>query len=164
VEDDRKVRVFTCDSHGMCERTDPGAHLLSLLLHMKLQASCGFESKIGAATHYSTMYHAMVCARRFYADYSGTNIGLIPVLPRWRMLSTFSLNQRPATPVHSRHSRSAHCLCAIRDRHGTAIIPASCRRMVCRSSCYTTPRNLHNWCSGRQDPKQQSQDRHVNVP
>jgi hypothetical protein len=36
VGNDREVRVFICDNPGMSERTDPGAHLLSLSLHMEL--------------------------------------------------------------------------------------------------------------------------------
>jgi hypothetical protein len=78
VENDREVRVFICDDPGMSERTDPRAHLLSLLLHVDLQASRGFESKVSAATYCSTMCYAMVYSRCFQADYSGTNTGLIP--------------------------------------------------------------------------------------
>jgi hypothetical protein len=51
VVEDRKVRVFICDNPGMCERTDPGAHLRSLLVHMEFQASRGFQSKVGPATY-----------------------------------------------------------------------------------------------------------------
>jgi hypothetical protein len=43
VVEDRKVRVFICDNPGMSERTDPGAHLRSLLVHMEFQASRGFQ-------------------------------------------------------------------------------------------------------------------------
>jgi hypothetical protein len=51
--------------------------------------SCGFESKLGVDTRYSTMHHSMMYCLSFQADHPGTSIGRY-YLRRWKLISTSS--------------------------------------------------------------------------